>query len=223
MATASARYEGIIFDLDGVIRHWGDAHLCAAEARYGVARELILRATFDGPAFRDALTGRLPAEAWHEAARASLCQMTGRDVGGAVDEFVAYPGWIDRAMLTLVDSLRGRLRVGLLSNGTTLLERHLQLHDLDGHFDAIVNTARIGVAKPEPAAYRIAAERLGVAPGACIFIDDVPVNITGACAAGLTAILFTGLQPLRAELHRLGVVCPGPMPFDAGHTSAGGE
>ena len=65
-------YQGIIFDLDGVIRHWGDEHLRAAESRYQVPRELILRATFGCRAFQDALVGRLPAEDWHAAARQTL-------------------------------------------------------------------------------------------------------------------------------------------------------
>lgn len=198
-------FQGILLDLDGVIRHWGDEHLRAAEARYQVPRELILRATFECQAFQEALVGRLPAEAWHEVARTTLSGMVGRDVGGAVDDFIAYPGWIDGEMLAYVDRLRERFRVGLLSNGTTQLEEHVMLHDLEGHFDVIVNTARIGVAKPAPESYRIATERLGVAPHACIFVDDVQANIDGARAAGLTAVHFTNVAELEVTLRCLGV------------------
>lgn len=197
-------YQGMIFDLDGVIRHWGDAHLRAAEARYRVPRDLILQATFGCQAFQEALVGRLPAEEWHAAARQLLCDWVGREVGGAVDDFIAYPGWIDSEMIEYVDRLRRHLRVGLLSNGTTQLEQHLLLHDLEGHFDAIVNTARIGIAKPKPLAYLVAAGQLGVEPSACLFTDDTASNIDGAQAAGLTAIRFTNLQNLQAELRRLG-------------------
>jgi putative hydrolase of the HAD superfamily len=196
-------YQGIIFDLDGVIRHWGDEHLRAAEERYQVPRELILKATFDCEAFDQALIGRLTAEDWHAAARAALCSMVGREVGGAVDEFVAFPGWIDQSMLDLIDRLRARLRVGLLSNGTTTLERHLALHDLVGHFDDIVNTARIGFAKPDPQAYLVAAERLGVPPASCIFVDDRRANVEGAVAAGLTGIHFRGVAELDSDITTL--------------------
>jgi putative hydrolase of the HAD superfamily len=198
-------FKGIIFDLDGVIRHWGDEHLRAAEARYDVPRDLILKATFSGEAFNDALTGRLSAEEWHSIARETLSAMVGRDVGAAVDEFVAFPGWIDRPMLDLVDRLRLQLRVGLLSNGTTRLEQHLALHDLVPHFDDVVNTARIGVAKPDAGAYLIAAERLGVAPAGCIFIDDRQSNVDGACTAGLTGVRFTAIEKLEDDLRGLGV------------------
>ncbi|HTE83792.1 MAG TPA: HAD family phosphatase [Dehalococcoidia bacterium] len=193
-------YRGIIFDLDGVIRHWGDEHLRAAEQRYQVPRNLILEATFHCPAFDEALVGRLPAEAWHAAAREALCAMVGREVGGAVDDFVAFPGWIDRSMLDLADRLRLKLRVGLLSNGTTRLEEHLALHDLSPHFDDVVNTARIGVAKPDAQAYLIAAHRLGVSPAGCLFVDDRKSNIEGAQSAGLTGIHFQGVAQLESEL-----------------------
>lgn len=199
------RFQGIIFDLDGVIRHFGDGHLQAVEVRYEVPRDLVLKACFGGTAFNEALVGRMAAEDWHAVARETLCSMIGRDVGGAVDEFIAFPGWIDQPMLDLVDRLRLRLRVGLLSNGTTTLERHLALHDLVRHFDAVVNTARIGVAKPEARSYLIASERLGVPAGACIFVDDRQSNIEGAVATGFAGIRFTDIASLEADLKLLGV------------------
>ncbi len=198
-------YHGIIFDLDGVIRHFGDEHLRAAEERYQVPRELILEATFRCSAFDDALIGKLEAEDWHAVARQNLSALVGRDVGAAVDDFIAFPGWIDREMLELIDRLRSRLKVGLLSNGTTYLERHVALHDLAGHFDAIVNTARIGIAKPEPRSYLIASDRLGVAAPACIFVDDRRTNVEGARVAGLVGVHFTGREALEADLRGLGV------------------
>jgi putative hydrolase of the HAD superfamily len=199
-------YAGILFDLDGVIRHFGDAHLQAAAARYGVSRELILQSTFRCDAFQDALVGRVTAEEWHELARKALCAAAGRDIAAAVDDFIGYPGWVDAEMLALIDSLRCRLRVGILSNGTTRLEQHLELHDLPCHFDAIVNTARIGFAKPNAQAFLIAAQKLGVRPQQCILVDDRRENVEGALTAGLAGIHYTGLEALRAALSGLGVV-----------------
>jgi len=198
-------YRGILFDLDGVIRHFGDAHLQAAEARYGVPRELILQATFRSDAFQDALIGRLTAEAWHASARELLSGLAGRDVSGAVDDFVSFPGWVDAAILELVDRLRLSIRVGILSNGTTRLEHHIELHGLASHFDAIVNTARIGVAKPAERAYLIATQHLGVEPRLCVFIDDRLENVEGARTAGLAGVHFKGLEALCEDLRALGM------------------
>jgi putative hydrolase of the HAD superfamily len=198
-------YEGILFDLDGVIRHFGDSHLQAAEARYGISRELILKATFRSEAFQEALVGRITAEVWHAGARQLLSAMAGREVGAAVDDFVAFPGWVDPEIIELVDHLRRSLRVGILSNGTTRLEQHLELHGLPAHFDTIVNTARIGVAKPAESAYLIATRQLGVVPAHCLFVDDRIENVDGARAAGLTGLHYQGLNALMGELRELGM------------------
>jgi putative hydrolase of the HAD superfamily len=198
-------YRGIIFDLDGVIRHWGEDHLLATEAHYAAPRELILRAAFGCSTFEDALTGRVTADVWHTAARDALALLLGRRADGAIDDFLRFPGRIDHAMLAYIDRLRRSLRVGLLSNATTSLEAHLEFYDLTPHFDAIVNTARIGVAKPNPRAFLVAAERLGLPPDACLMTDDTPENVQGARTAGLTALQFTSLTALQTDLCRLGI------------------
>ena len=50
----------------------------------------------------------------------------------------------------------------------------------------------VGVAKPDPRIYRIAAERLGVEPGECLFVDDQPPFVEGARAAGMDAVRLGG-------------------------------
>ena len=63
-------------------------------------------------------------------------------------------------------------------------------------FDAVINTHRIGVAKPEKLAYQKAVSHLSVEPENCLFIDDVEGNVDGGEAAGLKCHHFqnqTGL------------------------------
>jgi putative hydrolase of the HAD superfamily len=57
-------------------------------------------------------------------------------------------------------------------------------------FTALCSSAELGVRKPEPAAYQIVAERLGVAVSDCVFIDDLLENVLGACAIGMRGILI---------------------------------
>ena len=57
-------------------------------------------------------------------------------------------------------------------------------------FDVIVDSAFVGTRKPEPRIYEITLERLGTAPDATVFIDDVDVNCDGARRVGMTAIQF---------------------------------
>lgn len=56
-------------------------------------------------------------------------------------------------------------------------------------FDAVVLSAREGLRKPGPRIYLVAAERLGIDPRRCVFVDDIPANVQGAEAVGMTGLL----------------------------------
>ncbi len=60
--------------------------------------------------------------------------------------------------------------------------------ELDHCFDAMVFSCEVGMVKPEPEIYRLAAEVLGVAPEECVFVDDVPSYVAGAMAVGMTGV-----------------------------------
>ena len=79
------------------------------------------------------------------------------------------------------------IRTGLISNSwsTSHYDRDL-LADL---FDAVVISGEVGLHKPQPEIYRLAAARLGVPPGRCVFVDDLRENCVAAEAVGMTAIL----------------------------------
>jgi glucose-1-phosphatase len=53
----------------------------------------------------------------------------------------------------------------------------------------IIYSHEVGLAKPDPAIYELACERLGVKPPEAAFVDDVPANVDGAAAVGLHAVL----------------------------------
>jgi FMN phosphatase YigB (HAD superfamily) len=64
------------------------------------------------------------------------------------------------------------------------------------------------MAKPEPGIYTLAAERLGLSPGQCVFVDDLDTNVEAARGVGMQAVLFRVDKgdDLRAQLAALGVV-----------------
>jgi HAD superfamily hydrolase (TIGR01509 family) len=64
----------------------------------------------------------------------------------------------------------------------------------------MIISAEVGVAKPDPAIYRIAAERMGVKPEEAIFVDDFIDNVESARAFGLRTIQFKDRQSLYSEL-----------------------
>jgi putative hydrolase of the HAD superfamily len=82
-------------------------------------------------------------------------------------------------------------RVGVLSNFTLLdLPGSLEALGLAPLVDAALSAAMIGAAKPRPEAYRAIAAALGVAPEACLFVDDRPELVEGARRVGMRAWLL---------------------------------
>ena len=74
---------------------------------------------------------------------------------------------------------------------------------LDELFEAIVISGDVGMHKPEPAIYMLGAERLGLRPEDCVFVDDLRENCQGAEEVGMTAILHRGADRTVPELERL--------------------
>ena len=80
----------------------------------------------------------------------------------------------------------------------------------------VVDAARHGTHKPEPRAYRLVLDRLGVAPDQAVFVDDQPANVAGAEAAGMAAVWFDVRRPdasYDTVRHALGLAAnPGGSP-----------
>ena len=109
----------------------------------------------------------------------------------------------DELMIEAVRTARaGGVRTGLISNswGEGLAYDDGVLEEL---FDAIVISGDVGLHKPDPAIFRLGAERIGVAPEECVFVDDLRENCAGAEDVGMTAILHRGPHSTLPELERL--------------------
>jgi putative hydrolase of the HAD superfamily len=109
----------------------------------------------------------------------------------------------DDAMVDAVRRVKARgIPTGLISNswGGTSYDRVSDPAEL---FDAMVISGEVGLHKPEPAIFRLGAERLGVEPPRCVFVDDLRENCEGAQAVGMTAILHRGAERTLPELERL--------------------
>lgn len=73
-------------------------------------------------------------------------------------------------------------------------------------FRDIVVSGDERLTKPDPAIYRLALDRFGLAAGDTLFIDDRADNVEGAQAVGMNAVLFTDAQTLRADLAEHGIL-----------------
>ena len=108
-------------------------------------------------------------------------------------------------MIEYIRRLRDRgLRTALLTNNVREWEPHwrAKLPDIDEIFEVIVDSAFVGMRKPDPEIYELTVERLGgdISASECVFIDDFEVNCQAAADLGMTAIRFTDTSATIAEL-----------------------
>jgi epoxide hydrolase-like predicted phosphatase len=96
---------------------------------------------------------------------------------------------------------RAGVRTGLVSNswGTRRYPRDL-LAEL---FDGTVISGEEGTRKPDSRMYELGAERIGLAPEACVYVDDLPFNLEPAAALGMATVHHVDAGTTVAELERL--------------------
>jgi putative hydrolase of the HAD superfamily len=108
-------------------------------------------------------------------------------------------------MIRYLAELRGRgLRMALLTNNVREWEPlwRAKLPELDEIFELVVDSAFVGMRKPERRIYELTLERLGdgLAGEECLFVDDLEVNCEGARALGMKAVRFADTGQAIAEL-----------------------
>jgi len=177
----------VIFDLDGVIRDWNESEISEVEVAYGLDPGTILSVGFGTDLGRAAMTGEIDYRTWMNAIRKQVISQHGTEASGALDAWEANVGLVNLQMLQVLRSVRSEATVALLSNGTTRLRRDLAVLDLTDEFDAIFNTAEIGIAKPDPAVFNHVLAELETTPAETLFIDDLEMNVSAARSLGIGA------------------------------------
>ncbi|MBI2900939.1 MAG: HAD family hydrolase [Planctomycetes bacterium] len=91
----------------------------------------------------------------------------------------------------VLERLRGRYRLGVISNSNGTVAGVLARLGLAAYFETVVDSHLEGVEKPDPRIFRIALERMGLAPAEAIYVGDIyHIDVVGARAAGMDAILL---------------------------------
>ena len=109
----------------------------------------------------------------------------------------------DRAAETL-ETLRGRgYRVACISNADGRVRGLLEAAGLLPHLEFVVDSAEVGLEKPDPRIFHVAAERMGLEPSACAYVGDIyEIDVTGAAGAGMKPILI-GDGPAAGPVERV--------------------
>ncbi|RMH81924.1 MAG: HAD family hydrolase [Actinomyces sp.] len=192
-----------LFDFGGVITTSPFEAFNRYEDEAGLARDTIRRINATDPdtnAWARLERGELDREGFVRAFEEEARRLGHRVDGRRVLE--CLQGAVRPEMVTAVERCRERLATGLLTNnfrdptGT----RPPEIEEVMGHFDVVVESSVVGVRKPDPRFYEIACERLGVPPEACVFCDDLGVNLKPARAMGMTTIKVEDPRVALAEL-----------------------
>lgn len=125
------------------------------------------------------------------------------DFGEAMAADYAGITEMDEEVRGFIDGLKDRgHRVGVLANiPRGVAARLREVHgEWFNSLDAVLFSCEIDTAKPDPKAYEVAIEALGVPAGEITFVDDRSVNVEAAREAGMNAIHFTTLDALKQEL-----------------------
>lgn len=188
----------LIIDLDGVVRRWESA--TPIELRHGLPVGTLTATAFRPDLLDPAITGAVDDPRWRADIAAALARRHGRAGERAVEEWSRSCGTVDEAVLRLVRRYRGSAPVVVLSNAISRLPADLARLGLDDEFDAVFDSYRLGVAKPDPRVFALVCTELGAGPAECLFVDDTAGHVAGARAAGLRAHHYRSPDDLAAFL-----------------------
>jgi putative hydrolase of the HAD superfamily len=204
--TPGPALRGVIFDFGGVLidMRWDVSE--GLERAHGLPRHALIETLYRTATWRGIERGQGDLGAWRTEAHRLLEEQAGRSLPQLHQAWEAARQLI-RPNIGLARRLRPAYRTAILSNADMTLRgrlRELGVHDL---FDTVLSSAEEGLAKPEPEIYRRAATRIGLAPEACVFVDDAEANVRAAEAVGMRGIVYRVDRghDLAAQLAELGV------------------
>ena len=194
--------DGLLVDFGGVLTtnvFDAFADFCRAE---GLAPDTVRDRFMTDPEARELLgnleTGRID-EAEFEPRFAALLGVASAE--GLIDRLFA--GMLpEEAMLAAVRAARrAGVRTGLVSNSWG--QERYDRASFPELFDAVVISGEVGMRKPEPEIYALAAERLGLEPERIVFVDDLPGNLKPAAAIGMATVLHRDAETTVPRLEGL--------------------
>lgn len=210
----TAPWTAVLCDVDGVLRLWPRDTMPSLDLSLGLPEGTLAAIAFRPDRLGPAITGAVSDAAW----RAGVARELGERCGDAARAREAVAAWsalvppVDTALAALLREVDRHVPVLLASNATDRLEADLAAAGLAGVARGVVNSSRVGAAKPDPGFYRAALAALG--PGAdadratyrggrVLFVDDTPANVDAARAAGLDGVRYRtpdDLVPLLAQI-----------------------
>ncbi|MER8009373.1 HAD-IA family hydrolase [Streptomyces sp. NPDC094149] len=197
----------VLCDVDNVVRSFDSSRLQALERAAGIAEGSTKKVAFAPETVAPLVLGEITSQEWAESIAAGLAGLVpDSDPQTAYELALALlesPFHADDEVVALLRRARIRVPVVLVSNAALELEADLDSLGLGDLADHVVNSARVGLAKPDPRIYRLAADLAGVHPERCLFVDDSEENVGAAAALGMNAVHYRDPADLERALKPL--------------------
>ncbi|QVW34008.1 HAD-IA family hydrolase [Geobacter sulfurreducens] len=195
--------KAVIYDCDGVMFDSFEANL----AFYQRIMEMMGRPRLSRDneeqmrilhtyANREVLAHFFPSPGdWEEAVRCA----------GAIDYRELVPLMImEEGFREALDTLKGRVGLGVCTNRSTSMDMVLRLFSLDSYFSIVMTASRVTNPKPHPEPLLKVLEHFGIGPREALFVGDSEVDRLSAEAAGVPFVAYKAPLPAayRMEHHR---------------------
>jgi putative hydrolase of the HAD superfamily len=191
----SSPVRAVIFDFGGVITSSPFEAFARYEAENGLPNAFIRTVNATNPdsnAWARLERSEIDTTAFDDAFRAEALAL-GHDVPGR-DVLPLLAGDVRPGMVVALKACKAAFKVGCITNNVASEDdigwgpsvRHIL-----AEFDHVIESAKVGLRKPDPRIYLMMCEALEVEPSACVYLDDLGINCKPAAALGMTAIKVT--------------------------------
>jgi putative hydrolase of the HAD superfamily len=203
--------QAVIWDFGGVFTSSPFEAFNRYEAERGLPHDLVRRINTINPdtnAWARLERSELSAERFDsvfaEEARALGYTVPGRDIlailSGNLRPRVIAAFQLCKAQGWKVGCITNNAPTGKGAGMASTSEKAQQVAEVFAQFDHVIESSKAGVRKPDPRIYEMMCEALGVKPDACIYLDDLGINLKPAKTMGMTTIKVTSEQQLLDDL-----------------------
>ena len=208
--SAKAGIAAVIWDFGGVFTSSPFEAFNRLEAQKGLPKDLIRRINATNPDTNAwALFERNEVDpAGFDALFLAESTALGHPLRGA-EVLPKLSGELRPRMVAALKTCKRHFQVGCITNNVVSMHSPGQdtgqqaagaMSQVMPLFDAIIESSKAGVRKPDPRIYRMMCELLAVEPQACVYLDDLGINCKPAAALGMTAIKVVDVDQTLAEL-----------------------
>ena len=207
----SRRFAAVIFDFGGVITASPFEAFNRLESERALPHDFIRHVNATNPDTNAwALFERAEINAAQfDALFAQEAAMLGHTLDGA-SVLAVLAGAVRPTMVTALDCLAAAgYRLACITNNVPTghgagmarnADRADNLEAVFARFEHVIESSKAGMRKPDPRIYTMMTEHLGLAPGACVYLDDLGINCKPAAALGMHAIKVTSGEQALADL-----------------------